>query len=366
MDEQVDSQIQNIKATSEDRILKVKHKKLKLLRFLFDSNYFETNQTSLNLISKETDSGKFKSYLKFLFLPGYRNPKIDVREREILRTKTQRSVFRKMLTPLSILGTSIIIIMVGIAIFAPWLSPYSYKDLALEIFTGSFEAPSPEHLLGTTKFGRDVLGRLLYGTRQSLTIGIAAVLISYIFGTIFGLISAYLGGWVDSILMRLFDLMMTLPGLIFAMVFAAIFGRNMQTFLIAFGILGIPRNARLIRSAVLQVKENLYIEAAKTTGAKNFRIMFKHVLPNAITPMIINASFAIGGYILGISALTFLGLGEPNVVEWGWDINQGRGLNSAPWAFLWPGFFIVVTVLGFTLIGDGLRDAFDPRQSSKK
>jgi len=344
---------------------KLTNKIRNLGRFLFKPNLYEENPTSLGLVRNIDDKRSFKEYLKFFLIPNYQPEKITILEKTLLKEKTQRSTFRKLLTPLTIIGGSIILIMIFIAIFAPWLTPYSYKDLSLEVFTGSFESPSPEHLLGTTKFGRDVLGRLIYGSRESLTLGISALLVGYTFGIVFGLVAAYFGGLVDNVIMRIFDLVMTLPGLIIALIFGAIFGKTMETFMIAFGILMIPGNARLIRSQVLQVKENLYIEAAKTSGAKNFRIMFKHILPNAIAPMIVSASFSLGGIILGITALTYLGMGEPNVVEWGWDINVGRErLASAPWAFLWPGFCIVFTVFGFILLGDGLVDAFNPRNTS--
>ncbi len=335
--------------------------------FMFTPNQFEPNQTSMDLLGKITDPGSLKEYCKFFFLPTYTPSKIKVREADILKTQTQRSLFRKLLTPLTILGVVIILLMVGIGIFAPWISPYSYLDVSLNIFPGSFEPPSPEHLLGTTAFGRDMFARLIYGTRSSLTLGLSALLIGYSFGTVFGLIAAYFGGRIDNVIMRVFDLLMTLPGLIFALVLGAVFGKEMKIFLIAFGILLIPSIARLIRAAVLQVKESLFIEAAKTAGAKDFRIMFKHILPNAIAPLIVSASFSLGGVILGIAGLTYLGMGEPNIVEWGWDINVGRQkLTTAPWAFLWPGIFIIITVLGFTLLGDGLRDALDPRQNGQK
>jgi len=336
-------------------------------KFLFKPNLFEENPTSLGLVRNQDGQISLKEYVKFFLIPKYQPKKIINLESKLLKEKSQRSTFRKLLTPLTVIGASIILIMVIIAIFAPWLSPYSYKDLSLEIFTGSFAPPTPEHLLGTTKYGRDLLGRLIYGARESLTLGFSALFIGYVFGVVFGLVAAYFGGWVDNLIMRIFDVIMTLPGLVIALIFGAIFGREMEIFMVAFGILMIPGNARLIRSQVLQVKENLYVEAAKTSGANNFRIMFKHILPNAIAPIIVSASFAIGGTILGVSALTYLGMGEPNVVEWGWDINVGRErLTSASWAFIWPGFCIVLTVFGFILLGDGLIDVFNPRNTSDK
>ena len=165
--------------------------------------------------------------------------------------------------------------------------------------------------------------------------------------------------------MRFFDLIMSFPGLILAMTFIAVLGRSMENILLAFGILTIPWVARLMRSSVLQAKNNLYIKAARTSGAKDFKIMFKHIFPNAISPMIVSMSFMMGGAILGIASLTFIGLGEQDIVEWGFDVNIGSSkLYTAPWAVLWPGLIIALTTLGFTLVGDGLRDALDPRNNA--
>ncbi|MHA1746347.1 MAG: ABC transporter permease [Promethearchaeota archaeon] len=338
----------------------------KLGRFLFKPNLYEENPTSLGLLINQNGDQSFKEFLKFFLIPKYQTEKITNFEKIALKEKAQRSVFRKLLTPLTITGGVLILIMVSIAIFAPWISPYSYKQLSLDIFSGSFAPPSPDHLLGTTAYGRDMLGRLIYGARESLTLGISAVLISFVFGIIFGVIAAYFGGWVDSIIMRIFDLIMTLPGMIIALLFGAIFGRTMEIYMLAFGILMIPQNARLIRSQVLQVKQNQYVEAARTSGAKNFRIMFKHILPNSIAPMIVSASFYLGAFILSISSLTYLGMGEANVIEWGGDINVGRTrLVSAPWSFLWPGLCIIISVFGFILLGDGLVDVFNPRNTTE-
>lgn len=286
-------------------------------------------------------------------------------EKEIAKNKSKRSIFRKLLTPLSIVGLIIILIMITLAVFAPWLSPYSYLDVAINIFAGDFEAPSSAHLFGTTEFGRDVLGRLIWGSRASLTSGLIAISLGLIIGVIIGLIAAYFGGFIDNLIMRIIDIIMSFPGLILAMVIIGILGKTMENILIAFSILLIPEFARLTRGSVLQEKNKTYIEAAKVSGARDFKIMFKYLLPNSISPIVIAATFDLGSTILGIASLNFIGLGEPNIVEWGRDINVGAAmLQVAPWAVLWPGFFISITVLGFMLIGDGLRDALDPRYIS--
>jgi len=333
-------------------------------KFLFSKEFFEPNQTSLTLLKAHNSKNTFKNYFKFLSNPLDRPKQFNAMEEKFYREKSKRSFFKKMLRPLTIIGFTIFLFVLFLAIFAPWISPYSYIDISLNRHVGSFAQPSPEHLLGTTALGRDVLSRLIYGSRKSLSTGLGAITIGYSFGIIFGIIAAYFGGWVDKILMRIFDLILSFPGLILAMTVIAVLGRSMGNILFAFGVLAIPGVARLMRSSVLQVKNNLYIKAAKTAGAKDFKIMFKHILPNAISPIIISISFAMGSVILGIAALTFIGLGEPDIVEWGYDVNVARGkLFNAPWAVLWPGFIIAFTALAFILIGDGLRDALNPRDN---
>jgi peptide/nickel transport system permease protein len=181
-------------------------------------------------------------------------------------------------------------------------------------------------------------------------------------GVFFGIIAAYYGGWVDAVIMRIADILFAFPGLIFAIVLVGILGRRMQYIILAYGILGIPYYARLIRGSVLQARELPYVEAAKVAGAGKWRIMFRHIMPNTIQPIIISFTFDIGGVILSFAGLAFLGYSDPHLIEWGRDIDLGRGhLVDAPWASFWPGMMIVFTVLGFMLVGDGLRDALDPR-----
>jgi len=334
-------------------------------KFLFKKDYFKPNQTSLTLLKKENPKKTLKNYLSFLIHPIKKPEEFREIEERHERLTSKRSIFRKLLKPLTITGFIIMTFMIFLAVFAPWLAPYSYIDISLNRHIGAFAAPSPEHLFGTTELGRDLLSRLIYGSRESLTIGLGAIVMGYGFGTLFGIVAAFFGGKTDKIIMRIFDLIMSFPGLILAMTIIAVLGRTMDNILFAFGLLTIPGAARLMRSSVLQVKNNLYIESAQASGAKSFKIMFKHILPNAISPMIISISFSLGGIILGVAAMTFIGLGEPDVVEWGYDINVGQSkIFSAPWTVIWPGLFIAVTTLGFLLIGDGLRDALDPRDNS--
>lgn len=210
--------------------------------------------------------------------------------------------------------------------------------------------------------GGDELSRIIWGARISFTIALPSISISVIGGVVCGVISAYYGGWVDSLIMRICDIFLAFPGLILCLVFIAIFGPYIEMILMIYGFLGIPFYARLIRGNVLLARDLPYIEAARVSGAGNWRIMFKHILPNAIQPVIISFTFNLGTVILGLAGLAFLGVNQSVLIEWGNDINVAReNPYDAPWAGLWQCFMIFLTVLGFMLVGDGLRDAMDPK-----
>lgn len=221
---------------------------------------------------------------------------------------------------------------------------------------GSWNPPSPEHPLG-----QDVLGRLIWGARASLVIAIPSIFLSVIFGIVFGIIAGFYGGWIDSIIMRIMDIFLAFPGLILAMVFIAIWGQRVEYIMLAYEIIGIPFYSRLIRASVIQAKDLPYVEAVRVSGAGKLRIMFKHIMPNCIQPVIISFTFQIGGVILSLAGLSFLGFSDPTLIEWGNDVSSARlKLYESPWAAVWPGMAILFTVLGFMLLGDGLRDALDP------
>ncbi|MFW9821401.1 MAG: ABC transporter permease [Candidatus Thorarchaeota archaeon] len=325
------------------------------------------------LVLEEEISKEIKDYIpkrviawtiknvKFILTPGSRIEELTVRELEYEKKKSKRSLIRRLKNPLTIIGTCIVFFIATLAVFAPWLSPQSYVE-TLDIHMGSWNPPSPAHPLGQTWIGGDVLSRIIWGARTSLTIAIPSISISVIGGILFGVIAAYYGGWVDSIIMRICDIFLAFPALVLSLVLISIFGRSIQIILMVWGFLGIPVYARLIRGNVLQAREMPYIEAARVAGAKNWRIMFKHILPNVIQPVIIFFTFNIGSYILGLAGLSFLGVHQSTIPEWGNDINKARqNPYEAPWASLWPGFMILLTVLGFMLVGDGLRDALDPK-----
>ena len=305
--------------------------------------------------------------IKFLFIPGFRLEELSLREFEYEKTISKRKFIRRLKSVLTILGIVIVFSVVTLAIFGTWIAPYTF-DEANGVLLNPWANPTPEHPLGTTKFGRDVLSRIIYGARSSITIALPAITFSVVGGVILGVISGYYRGWIDTIIMRITDVFLAFPGIVLALVFIAIFGEGraeMQHIMLAYGVLGVPYYARLIRGSVLQARQLPYIEAAKVAGSGNWRIMFKHVLPNTIQPIIISFTFDIGGIILSLAGLAFLGFSDWRMIEWGNDINIGRerlwDVLNFPHAAFWPGMMILMTVLGFMLIGDGLRDALDPR-----
>ena len=305
--------------------------------------------------------------IKFLFIPGSRLDELSLRELEYEKTISKRKFIRRLKSILTIVGILIVFTVVTLAVFGSWIAPYDF-DTANGVLSPAWALPTDDHLLGTTKFGRDIFSRIIYGARSSITIALPAITFSVIFGVIFGVISGFYRGWVDTLIMRITDVFLAFPGIVLALVFIAILGQGraeMQWIMLAYGFLGIPYYARLIRGSVLQARQLPYIDAAKVAGAGNWRIMFKHVLPNCIQPIIISFTFDIGGIILSLAGLSFLGFSDYRLIEWGNDINIARerlwDITKFPHAAFWPGFMILITVLGFMLVGDGLRDALDPR-----
>ena len=316
---------------------------------------------------------QFLKYFRFYITPFWREPEFSLREFEEAKIKSKRRQFSMFLYPLTISGFLIIIFIGILAVFPQWITEFSLREVTGPAgWTLPFQRPGwivnpvdgtiTYHFLGTTMNGYDIFGRLIWGARTALTMGIQSNLISVTGGVILGLIVAYFGGKTDWVVMRILDVIQTIPNFIFALFLISLVGSEMSYILMIYGILGIPGYCRFIRASVFQVKQNIFIRAAKTGGANDFKIMFKHVLPNAISPIIIIFFGSLGGTILGIASLTYIGMGDIKISDWGTDINwaQARFL-SAPWAALWPGLLIALTVLAFMLIGDGLRDALDPR-----
>jgi len=272
------------------------------------------------------------------------------------RRETQRLAQDK----LAIAGMVIIGLLVTMAILAPVLTPYD--PLAQEILKRR-QPPSSVHWLGLDDLGRDIFSRIIYGSRFSLQVGVVSVSMAIVIGAIVGAISGYLGGWVDTLVMRLMDIMLAFPALLLAIAIVTILGPGLLNMLYAIAIVSIPAYARIVRASVLTVKEQDYILASRAVGVPPLRLLARNVFPNCLTPLIVQGTLGIGTAILDAAGLSFLGLGaQPPKPEWGAMLGQGRySMFTAPHIVVFPGVAIMLTVLGFNLLGDGLRDSLDPR-----
>lgn len=264
---------------------------------------------------------------------------------------------------LAIIGIIIITVFVLVGILAPWITPYDYDTLNVgERLSG----PSKNNWFGTDDLARDTFTRIIYGARISLSVGFFAVSGALIFGTLLGIIAGFFGKWVDMLISRIFDVMLAFPSILLAIAIVAILGPSLQNALIAIAIINVPIFGRLVRSKVISIRQEEYILAAKAVGMKNSRILFHHVLPNSIAPIIVQATLSFGTAILEAAALGFLGLGAAAPTpEWGKMLSDSRDyIQSAPWTVLFPGICIMLVVLGFNMVGDGLRDALDPKMKN--
>lgn len=263
----------------------------------------------------------------------------------------------------AVAGAGIVIFFILVAIFGPMLAPQGINEQNLAI---RLLPPSSDYWFGTDDLGRDVLSRILHGARLSLTVGISAVVLSAFFGSLLGIIAGYYGRWIDTVISRIFDIMLAFPSILLAIAVVSILGPSLRNALIAIAIINVPNFGRLIRSRVLAIKEEEYIHAAKAIGMKNSRILWRHILPNSMTPIIVQGTLAIATAIIEAAALGFLGLGaEAPQPEWGKMLADARMfLLNAPWAMVFPGVAIMLTVIGFNLMGDGLRDALDPKMKN--
>ena len=267
--------------------------------------------------------------------------------------------------PSAIIGFILVALFVFVAIFAPFLAPDNPRaqDLSL-ISNGCCPGPSAHHLLGVDDLGRDELSRILYGARLSLLIGIVSVSVGLSIGITLGAISGFLGGWVDGTLMRLVDIMLAIPGFLMAIGIVALLGPGLLQVMIAIGIVNIPIFTRLLRGSVLAQRDNDFVLAARAVGVRRRKILISHVLPNSISVVIVAGTLALATAIIDAAGLSFLGLGpqDPSTPEWGNMLTDTvRYLQTAPFLAIIPGAAIVISVLGFNLIGDGLREALDPK-----
>ena len=261
---------------------------------------------------------------------------------------------------LAMFGAVLVVIEVGLAVLAPWIAPHEPNRMN---YTSVLSGPTAEHPLGTDEFGRDLLSRTLHGARLSLQVGIVAVLIAVAIGVPVGLVSGYLGGIFDEAVMRVVDAVMALPALVLALTIAAVLGPGIWNATVAIAVVAAPTYTRLVRGQVLSVKENDYVLAAQCIGAPTWVILMRYVLPNAFSPVIVQASLGVGFAIILEASLSFIGLGaQPPTPSWGSMVQVGfQYLEIAPWFVLVPATAIFLAVLGFNMLGDGLRDTLDPK-----
>ena len=261
---------------------------------------------------------------------------------------------------LAVAGLIVLIITALLAVFAPIAAPYGYEEQDL---FNTLAGPSREHWLGTDNLGRDMLSRLIYGGRNSLTLGLISVALAAALGVILGAVSGYYGGKVDMVIMRLLDVLQAVPAILLAIAISATLGPGYMNCILALTISQIPGFTRMKRASCLNVQGMEYVEAARSINARERRIIFKHVLPNAISPIIVQASMSVATAILTSASLSFIGLGvQPPQAEWGAMLSAGRSyIRSNPHVIIYPGITIMIVVLSLNLLGDGLRDALDPR-----
>ena len=276
-----------------------------------------------------------------------------------LRTLIWRQFLRHRL---AVYSSIVLLLVVLSAVFAPLVAPHdpSYIDpLAFD------QPPSPQHPLGTDRVGRDVLSRLIYGGRISLSVGVVAVSIYMAIGVILGSLAGFYGGWVDGVISRLIDIVLSFPYLMLILVLVSLLGPGLGNIMLALGLLGWPQVARILRGEFLRLRSNDFVLAARTVGVPNRRIIISHIIPNAMGPLLVAATFGVATAILAESALSFLGLGvQPPASSWGQMLNDAQSLTileSKPWIWVPPGIMILISVLSINFIGDGLRDALDPQ-----
>jgi len=262
--------------------------------------------------------------------------------------------------PTATLGMIIFLALVLMALFPSLIAPEGYDN---QQYTKLFQPPNAQNIMGTDNLGRDVFSRVLYGARYSMGVGFFAVIFALLIGGTMGSIAAFYGGRADSIIMRFLDIVLSIPSILLAIAITSILGTNIVNLTIAISISSFPHYARIVRAAILSIKELEFVEAARAIGASDTRIIFRHLLPNAMAPIIVQATVGLGGAILSCAALSFIGLGiQPPLPEWGTMLSAGREyIREYWWLVVFPGMFIMLAIFSVNLFGDGLRDALDPR-----
>ena len=276
------------------------------------------------------------------------------------RTPREMYLLRFRKSALCVVGAVLIGLLIFLALFGPWLAP---NDPILVNTADRFTAPGSQYWFGTDEFGRDIFSRILYGARIAVQIGLVSVVVAFLGGIVLGLVSGYYGGWVDTVLSRLLEIWLSFPDILFVIAVVAILGPSLNTVILALGFLSIPAYARIVRGSVMSARQETYVEAARSVGVNNARIMTRHILPNVVAPLIILSSMRFGSALLTGAGLSFIGLGaQPPEPEWGAILSADRiYMYQAPWITVFPGLAIAVFVLGVNMLGDGLRDVLDPR-----
>jgi peptide/nickel transport system permease protein len=291
--------------------------------------------------------------------PAARAVALPVSLRHGVRSPLRDSVRRFASSGTAVVGLAIVLLFVLMAVLAPWLAPFGSDQQSL---TDRLKPPSPQHLFGTDDLGRDVLSRVMFGAQISLRVGVLAVILSLLTGATLGLIAGYTGGWLDGLFMRGMDIVLAFPSTLMAIGIVAMRGPGLEMALVAIGIVNIPTYARLARAMAISLREREFVLAARCLGAGGPRLIRQHILPNSLSPLIVQATLGIATAIIEAAGLGFLGLGaQPPTPEWGLMLTNGRAfLLNAPWAMIFPGVAILLTTLAFNLVGDGVRDALDP------
>lgn len=282
-----------------------------------------------------------------------------------MEEKKSRSQFMTVMKSLSrnkmaVLGLIILLLLVIMGIFADFIAPYGYAEMD---WKNAFQHPSAKHWFGTDEFGRDIFSRIVYGARTSLLVGFVSVGIAVFVGGALGAIAGYYGKRVDNVIMRLMDVLLAIPQTLLAIAIVAALGTGLTNLMIAVGVSSVPTYARIVRASVLTIREEEYIEAAKASGTSNAKIIVKHILPNCVAPVIVQVTLGMAGAILTAAGMSFIGLGiQPPNAEWGNMLSTGRDyIRGYSYMTIFPGLAIVITVLSLNLLGDGLRDALDPK-----
>lgn len=283
-------------------------------------------------------------------------------ELEELQKKSQlKEIWKRLLrNKMAVVGMVVLIALILCAVFAKQLAPYGYDDQNLE---ERFQFPNAQHWFGTDNFGRDIYSRILYGAQISLKVGLISVAIAAVAGGALGAIAAYYGGFTDNLVMRILDVFLAIPGILLSLSIAAALGPGLMNLMIAVGIGTVPNYARIVRASVLSVKEQEFIEAARCVGCSNGRIILRHIMPNCLAPIIVQATLGVASAILVASSMSFIGLGlQPPIPEWGAMLAVGRPFLRDYWYIVvFPGLTIMITIFSLNVFGDGLRDALDPR-----